>query len=131
MAPSQYYDVVLSLNVRHSMGQPSLGVKRAFPWPRQQRCASCTLLDLRVIMHIDKSPAMVMGRPARSSRQHVQSPRWSTFCTCSIVSFLCMSLVSVLTTSRGAQAVDCHLLIGAPQLFRDRCARRVRNRYLV
>jgi hypothetical protein len=45
------------------------------------------------------------------------------------VSYNMMSLVSVLTTSRGAQAVDCHLLIGAPQLFRDRCARRVRNRY--
>jgi hypothetical protein len=98
------------------MGQPSLGVKRALPSPRQQRCASSCAL------HIDKSPAIVtmMGRPARSSRQHVQSPRWSTFCTFSIVSFLCMSLVSVLTTSRGAQAVDCHLLIGVPQLLRDK-----------
>ena len=26
---------------------------------------------MRVIMHIDKSPAIVMGRPARSSQQHV------------------------------------------------------------
>ena len=56
-----------SLNTRHSMGQPSLGVKRALPSPRQQRCASSCAL------HIDKSPAIVtmMGRPARSSRQHV------------------------------------------------------------
>ena len=52
-------------------------------------------------------------------------------CVIFCVSYNMMSLVSVLTTSRGAQVVDCHLLIGAPQLFRDRCARRVRNRYLV